>query len=342
MPYYIESFKENGYDVSFLQTHRVSSKWNIYIRIKRRFGMDISNYMRKDAERLGQKIIQMCKRLRPDVVMDLNGFYLNEDTIDKLRKKCLVFAKMEDRLAFFPQFYKVEKFKHYDVVYTYSEEDKDIFNENGANGVFFSAKGDLYHYRSLGINRDIDIAFVGSMYPAKDYGERYDLLKKLAKDFPNLKIYVGGKCAPMRRPCLFFKWLFNKRYRQVFINKNISLEECNRIYNKSKICLNIERNNTGNIWSGRLVNIFLTNTFVLVQNDNDNLRNTFKGGYVAFDNYPSLKRHIQYYLAHEQERVAIAQKGYEILHSIIEDGETSGAYISKDIKERLNNKSNVK
>lgn len=184
-----------------------------------------------------------------------------------------------------------------------------MIKEAGGHAVFTPARGNKDSFYQKNCDKDIDISFIGRMYPDKDYGYRYYVLKKLVKDYPNLKIYIGGECAPIRRPFKFLEWILCKRYKECFVNRNLLTSECKDIYNRSKICLNIERKNTGQCWSGRIVNILLTETFVLSKLDNNVTSDYFEGGIVGFRNYNHLKQLINYYLEHEKERKITAQKG---------------------------------
>lgn len=329
---YMKEFEDRGFDIEYLKTVRICSMLNLYIRLKMRLGMDVTDHIENNRRRLKSLVIKRCNEFQPDAILDSNGFYLDRETIEELKKHCYVFTKMIDRFVFFPNIYKIDRMLSYDRLFTYSKEDSELITKNGGISKYYPSVGDKYHYFDKKLPRDIDISFVGSMYPEKEYGYRFIQLKKLAKDFPKLKLYFAGKCAPIRKPKLFFKWLLNPRYRKAFINKNISREQCNDIYNRSKICLNFERNNTGNSWSGRIPSILRTNSFVLSYSQNPT-GYSFEHYIDVFTNYDSLKDKISFYLSHPAEREKISKNGAYLIDEMERNiiGETMSDIVLSDI-----------
>lgn len=303
----IKSFQNHNFQIEMIHSPMVCTKWNLFIRLKRRFGMNIESYLDKKSNRFEKRVIKKCMKFRPDVVCDLGAFLLNESVIENIKEQCLIVTILLDRLCFFPRLFKTVGF--YDLVYTYSKEDNDFLCAKGIRCKFNHAMGERYSFFPIHMKKTVDVFFVGSMYPEKDYGYRYELLKKLIYDLPNVHFVVGGICAPLRRPRKFFEWFSQKPYRRSFLNKTLSKAECNVLYNKSKICLNLERVNTGNTWSGRLANILRTGSFVITKR-NDELDKKFGNDIETFTNYDELKSSIIYYLSNEEERSRLEAREY--------------------------------
>jgi spore maturation protein CgeB len=319
LPSYIQEFIDKGFEVKICRISGMFPRQNLIVRLKRRFGLNIRSNVRTRKKHLEGKIMSAVKEFIPDIVIELNGMMLNAHCADQIRKRAFLVAKMIDRISFFPEYYEEDFSKHYDTIYTYALEDYELINSISNNCVFIPAmcEEDVYHNDYL--KRDIDVSFVGKMYPEKDYGDRYEIFRKLVIECPELEIFIGGECAPYRRPKKYMEWIGNPAYKKAFNNKQISRVKCNEIYNRSKISISMERNGTGNSWSGRLVNLFGTGTFVLASDDSEMLNQYFAGCFVHFTDYEDLKKKIFYYLNHDEERNMIAEKAYKRIQELKTD-----------------------
>lgn len=296
----IRSFEDKGYQVELMNDVMVCRKRNLLTRIRIKLGLSIEKFLRKKEKRFGERVLAFYNDYKPDIVCDLGGFLLNAETINEIKRDSYISLILMDRICFFPRLNR--NLSLYDRIYTYSSDDYHQIKDMGLPCVLCLATGDELRFFKKGSPKKYDLCFVGSMLPKKDYGYRYRLLKKLSRDFPDLKLIVGGKNAPIRHPILFFEWLFNRRYREVFLNKQITYEECNTIFNESKICLNLERINTGNSWSGRFANIIRSGTFIIAQNV-ECISELLNGSVVMFDTYEDLKEKISFYLKDDVSRL---------------------------------------
>lgn len=316
MPSYIKDFIDKGYEVKIHNISGMFGKRNILVRLKKRIGLDIRNNVRTRKRRLEKKILSIVNAFEPNIVCVINGMTLNAHCAESIRKNSFLIAKMIDRISFFPEYYEKEFSKHYDAIYTYALDDYKIINSISDNCVFIPAMWEENVYHNDCLERDIDISFVGKMYPEKDYGNRYSVFCHLVKDFPNLNIFIGGECAPIRRIKKYIEWKGNPLYKKAFNNKQITMTQCNEVYNRSKISISMERFGTGNSWSSRLVNLFATGTFVLSSDNSEMINRYFNGCFVYFSDYDDLKKKIVYYLSHEKERNEIAARAYEKVHEV--------------------------
>ena len=316
MPSYIQDFIDNGYEVKIYSISGMFGKRNILVRLKKRIGLDIRNNVRARKKHLEKKIISIVNTYEPDIVCVINGMMLNTHCAESIRENSFLVAKMIDRISFFPEYYEDGFSKHYDVIYTYSLDDYKIINSISHNCVFIPAMWEENVYHNDCLERDIDISFVGKMYPEKDYGKRYSTFCKLIKDFPNLNIFIGGECAPIRRIKKYIEWKSTPLYKRAFNNKQITMTECNEVYNRTKISISMERFGTGNSWSSRLINLFATGSFVLSSDNSEMLNKYFNNCFVHFSDYEDLKEKIVYYLSHEKERSEIAARAYERVYEV--------------------------
>ena len=340
LPDYLQEFCDKGFEVKTLRIGALIPKSEIGVRVKRLLGMDIRRDVRARKKGLEKEIIAAVDAYEPSIVVEINCMRLSAECADYIRSKSFLCGTMIDRIQFFPAYFEEAFSEHYDMVCTYSLEDYQIIENISHNCVFAPALADERIYYKIDCEKDIDVSFVGRMYPTKDYGYRLKILQRLVKDLPGVKIYVGGECAPIRRPDKYIPWRLNKAYRRAFINRNISQNECNEIYNRSKISLSIERAGTGSSWSGRLVNLLATETLVLSSDDGERTRAYFGGGMVFFSNYTELLAKIKHYLSNEEERVAIAQKGY-IQNKRMSEAEHARESFAENVIARRNAKMGV-
>lgn len=84
--------------------------------------------------------------------------------------------------------------------------------------------------KTNGIHKDLDVSFVGTVFP-----ERLELLKKLDLQEEGVRFYFGGG---WEDECEKDNWVF-----QNFLLRLHSMEEINRMYLRSKIVLNPHRDN---------------------------------------------------------------------------------------------------
>lgn len=313
---YIEEFKKAGCTVKIITSLVDCPKWNIIFRIKKRIGLSNESYYKRKDKKFAKKVLQICDEFQPDIIYVCHGTQLRPATIELLKKKYLIVVDLIDRLEFFPAL--KEYVPYYDVVYTYNKDDCEYMQKEGINCKFMPAIGNPNIFKKKNVEKDIDICFVGATYPESYYGDRLEIINRLIKDFPDKRIFVGGQCAPLRRPIKFLRWYTDKKKRTVFNNKDIDSYECNEIYNRSKICLNINRINTGEGWSERFGNIMYSGTLQIVTY-NDTIVNTFGNAVETFKTYEELRNKIHDLLEDENELEKKTIHGYQAYKRISGD-----------------------
>ncbi len=298
----IKSLEDNGFDVIPI-IRRIGFK-NPLLLLKQKLGFNMKRNEDKYYSKLSAEIEELCLKEKPDVLFVTQGLQVLPDAVDRLRKHCITILGLSDRLSLFPQL--KERVSHYDIVFTYSKEEIEILNNMSVSALYSYMGYDDTVYYPLDLEKDIDICFVGTMY-----GERRDILEKIAKDFPHYKIAFYGKYASPLHTDEYFRWVRDPEIHRAFMNKNLKRAEVNELYNSSKICLNINRNNMSKEWTPRIVEIMGTNSFQIVKR-NSLIEKDFHDCVCMYDGYDDLKRNIEYYLEHDEERKAMAEKGYII------------------------------
>jgi spore maturation protein CgeB len=174
----------------------------------------------------------------PNIVFIYNGDILNPDTISYFRKTAKVAIWLLDGLYRHP---RVEELAPYtDAFFCFEKEDTLLLKSKGINSYFLPQACDTTIYYPLSIPQDIDILFVGTLY---GYPKRIEFLKKIITCFKDYNIQIYGIYKPIYKNPI--KWIF-REHRKIFKNKNVSPQEVNKLYNRSKICINIHHEQSKN------------------------------------------------------------------------------------------------
>ena len=177
---------------------------------------------------LNNYLIKAFNRFKPDLVVVIKG-----DTIDAKTLQAMSRAKrilwMMDSIFYNPQ--SINLVNHVEAIFLFEKSDVDKVLPLNPNSHYLPSAVDEKIYHRLHLPKDIDLLFIGTLYP-----ERIELLRKIRKTFPQLKIKVF--CERYRfykHPVKFIKSLFDSTY----INRFVTPKEANRLYNRAKICLNM-------------------------------------------------------------------------------------------------------
>lgn len=322
-----DSFTKLGCSVVTLLTYASLNKEDYFLRIKHKLGFSIEDNLNIKRSYLEKQVKSVFDSFKPDLVYVVPGRQLLSSTIEYMKTSALVVAGFADTLSKYPIYHSV--MHNYDLIYSYELEDVILLNNNGINAKLMSGLANDSVFYPMNIEKDIDICFVGTMYPL-----RRRILEKLADDFCNYNLAFFGTYAKRIHPMRLIKLKYCRNMR-AFTNSNIDICQVNELYNRSKICLNINCEQTKSGWSSRLTDILSSGQFQIVDT-NSQIETTFGGGIVTFSNYQQLKDLLYFYLKNNGQREIIARKGHSIVLSkyTIQHGVSQ---ILKDIKE-LNNK----
>lgn len=304
---YGSEFEKQGCEIKTIISEVECSRWNFLYRVRKRLGLSNEKYMIRKDKMFAKLVCDTCESFSPDIIYVCHGTQLRADTVNLLKEKYYVVVDLIDRLEFFPSL--INYVGHYHMVYSYIKADCEYLQNKKINCKYLPAVGNPDVFFPIEIEKDIDICFVGATYPEKFYGDRVQIINRLITDFPDCRIFVGGSCAPLRRPIKFVRWFFNRRYRTIYNNRDIDSVECNMIYNRSKICLNINRINTGEGWSERFGNIMFAGSFQIATY-NKAIEETFGKMVETFKSYEELRNKIRHYLSNYQLLNEKAQDGH--------------------------------
>jgi len=140
-----------------------------------------------------------------------------------------------------------------------------------------------------------DLVFVGTWRP-----DREEILSKLL-DF-DIKIYGNG-------------WRNNSRLPKKYVNNEVNVFEMNKIYNASKIVLNVHHSWGKNDANFRTFEALGSGAFIIDERKKD-IISLFKENeeIVLYENIAELREKIEHFLWDEESRKRIARKGSEIVN----------------------------
>ena len=277
-----DAFIDNQCDTILFKTPMMGIKrYHFLTRIKRKLGLDISNYYKKSRETISKKILKCFDLVKPDIVFVNLGNTITCRDLKKIQEKSKLILYLPDPLS------KVEEIKPslclYDKIYTF--EKTDIFKIAKLTEANVSTLFGLFDpkvYFPLQLEKVYDIYFVGALYPF-----RVQIIIQLIKDFPSLNFFIDGNYSDFPESKKMISKL-KREQKAFFSNKNITSQEANIKYNQSKIVLNLQHPQTKDGWNSRLTEILGSKSFEIVTN-NDSVKKAFNDCLETYSNYKELK-----------------------------------------------------
>lgn len=255
------------------------------------------------------KLIGKVRIFKPDVIISLRG------TVPLKYIRRIKLMKIPVGIWLVDDPYNIvnhlKKSDPYDFVITQDSSCIKAYQEHGKDVVHIplAVNPELYHPMQIDDNYKSDICFVGTGLPARiaDFDNMADYLK-------SKKFILIGK-----------KWDRLKSYDDLkanIINSPIPPSEVAKYYNGAKIVLNIHRINNdigrnpeefiARTPNNRTFDIAACKAFQLATSRED-LENYYKLNkeIVDFTGIKDLIKKIEYYLKHDNERIKIAERGYQ-------------------------------
>lgn len=190
--------------------------------------------MLQDSRRLfSARALETFEKESPDLVFLMNGDMVETAALDRFRSGAKVSLWLFDNISKMPSAMTVAG--HCDRLYSFDRNDVNALREAGLDASFLPQACDTSIYRPLGSARDTDILFVGDLYY---YPNRQRLLKAVIDAFPQKKIRIIGSYKPWYKNPV--KCLFRER-RDIYTNHGIEPAAVNEWYNRSRVVLNIHR-----------------------------------------------------------------------------------------------------
>ncbi|MBP2657673.1 MAG: hypothetical protein H6Q69_705 [Firmicutes bacterium] len=283
---------------------------------------DDCSYFTKKTERWGitsrreqyyrkwnEQVINVVTEFNPERIIVLNGEYLSQETMDKLKgKNRQTVLWLIDSILRFPHIEKV--IHYYDKVFSFDPRDEKYLMDKYKIGCPYLPVGyDPEIYKPGSQERDIDICFVGNAT-----ANRIAVLRRVAEYAcgKNIKFTVVGKYWSDRY--FWKKRRFARKYEPLGLfvqNKAMNPIDVAKLYQRTKICLNIHISDHDGI-NPRLFEIMGTKSMELVDYKPKLMELIDIDNEVAvYQDADDLINKIEYYLNHSEERENIAAKGYK-------------------------------
>lgn len=299
--------KNRGYNVSrFCIKTPLNFKIRVYnfltkkikeiFKLKKEFPL-----IKEQITAISQDILLAYEEFQPDYVIFIKADYINRDTLLKMQSAELI-VWMMDSYARYP--YLINDLDLFNHIFSFEESDINLLKEKGIKAKFLPLCADERIFYPQNIEKDIDILFIGAMYP-----DRVKLLKKIISEFTQYNIQVYGYY--INRFEILKKIIYKHTNMHKIFHGRVSPQEANDLYARSKICINMHNWQTKNGANPRTFEILATNSFEIVDY-NSYIEKEINDGVIIYRDEKDLFCELSYYLQHEAERKQIADRGYMI------------------------------
>ena len=254
----------------------------------------VNYFKRKYDDRINYKILIEVEQYLPNYVLFIKPEKISNKTLEEIKVPKILW--MMDSLFRYDKI--IDNIKYYDLKYMFEENDVIRLVEMGVKSTFLPLAYDDEVYHPINeIEKDIDILFIGSLYP-----KRIELLENIINQFPSLNIEIYGKYTNIKQPNTYLKYFFSK-YKKYFKNRNVIPREVNQLYARSKICLNMHHSQSNKGCNPRFFEIAANGAFQLV--DNNQFIVEKYGEYVEyFSSIEELNQLIRKYIKEEELRIS--------------------------------------
>lgn len=298
-----KAFQRLGYKTDIIN-YRKSHKNTLFKRARLKFEtiFRVNYYENMEINKWNQLILKKYSEFKPEVVMVLKGDMLTKKTLKKMKDSIIILWVMDSIFSLKETYENIDL---YDYRFMFEKTDVDKLKKRGIKSWFLpSALDESVYYPVLIPKKDIDLLFVGGID-----SKRQIILENLIEDFPKLNIQFFGIYIGRIIRKRHIKYYF-KGYKKYFKNKTISPSEVNKLYSKTKIAINIHREQSKYGCNQRFFEILGTKTFQLVDS-NKFIDDVFPDKVVSYVSYEDLKDKIKKYLFDESSRSIIVEKGYQ-------------------------------
>lgn len=258
---------------------------------------------RQSREEYNRYILARFRELQPDLVFVMNGDILFSSTLDVFRTAAKVALWLFDTRSKLPT--SVGHIDHVDALYCYEQDDVEAYAAEGKRAYFLPQACDTDTYHPLALARDIDILFVGNLYTSP---RRMQLMQQVVTHYPDRKIEVWGLYKPWYKGIV--RWLF-REHRHIYKNRTVPPAEVNRLYNRSRVVLNIHQEQQKNGANPRTFEILGSGAWQ-VCDANPCIEQLFPNGEIGvFHTTDELFACIDEALTHD--KTAAAQRGRQVI-----------------------------
>ena len=244
-------------------------------------------------------ILRYLKILKPDIV--ITGFHFGNSFIDAC-KRLNIKNVLWDMDGIYIYGHRLEELKNYDFILTKSKLSEKILNKLGVRSSWLPLAFDPEVFKPLYYKKKLDIFFAGSNLPNRINNCRKYLIPLIEKY--DHKLYLAGS-----------GWRKSNLVNACKYLGEIPYKFLNILYNLSKINLNILRDDEENDYlsiNSRFFEILGSGSFMICSE--------IKGIHELFEinkeivmvkSREEMLELVEYYLNNDEERLKIANRGYE-------------------------------
>lgn len=266
------------------------------IRIDGAMLFNYRKYYDKYVTAFNRQVLNIYHASRPDLVFVIRGSKLSSESLVAMKSavKVLWCHDVIRRTGI-----TAEQLRQYDLRYMFDASDVSWLETRENLDARFLPMGfdpEVFHPLDQS-EKNIDIFFVGINYP-----NRRALLERLVNDFPDRALRFYGRNVRYREP---ITWTRQLRYianghGKIFVNRSLNPVDVNRMYSRSKICINIHHQQSESGCNPRVFEIMGAGAFQLVD-ANPYVRKNL-GELVTYDGYDALRQAINVYLSDDRLR----------------------------------------
>lgn len=299
-----QALEARGYATTVIDSPTHTPKgWLNRLRIDLAGALGVRRYAERWRRDFNARVARTGAALSPDLLLVVKGDWVEPETFRDIpaRRRAIWFhdaARRSGRRH-------LELARLADAAFVFEKSDVAALRAEGVEDVRFLPMGfDPARYRDEGrAEKDVDLCFVGRMYP-----EREALLTRLSDELPEIRMEVWGRYVRYREPRTWRLWLARRldaRQARTWRNRNITPEQVNDLYNRSRIVLNIHHAQSQEGCNPRTFEIMGAGAFQIAD-ANRYIRETFGDGIVRYEDPAALAPLVRSWLARDAERAAKA------------------------------------
>ncbi|MDR0437672.1 MAG: DUF3880 domain-containing protein, partial [Bacteroidales bacterium] len=225
------AFQTLGWDVYLESYDEPIHPFSGRLKWQHKFSLNREKLRKKHIAKYQNYITSQFLKFDPDLVLVLNGAILKSETLTLFRQTAKVVLWMYDSVFRYPKC--ISHIDFVDYAFFYEQKDVEYYSKLGKKAYFLPQAADVNLYYPIKNKKTIDILFVGVLY---QYQKRITLLTKIVEKFSTQSINIVGRYKPIEKN--IFKWLFREK-KHIFTNRNVTPIEVNKLYNQSRMVLNI-------------------------------------------------------------------------------------------------------
>lgn len=251
-----DAFINLGFETKVLSYH-VGTTINLREKIEYNFSFNKERYFLKKNDEFNFKVQKTYFEFLPNIVFVTHGNELSKETMEIIKPSFKILWMMDSIYRTLNTF----KIIHYfDKIFLFEKTDIiRLKEENNINSYFMPMALNEKIYYPLNLKKDIDILFIGVLYD-----KRKLLFDKIIQRFPNLNIKIYGKFYSSFKSPFYH---FTRKNKSEYINHNVTPNEVNVLYNRSKICINIHHDQSKYGVNPRFFEIFGSKNLQLVDSN---------------------------------------------------------------------------